>query len=118
MTGQGPTAARGMGLTPKQSELLAYIERHVAKRGRAPSYRQMARDLGRSLQGLYDTVSGLVERCRLRRSWGRLELVAPCLRPVFPPGHWEERARLKRAQYAREAGVFSDPRLALLAREV
>ena len=55
-------------LTPKQLELLKYIEGHVRKRGVSPSFDEMKDALGlKSKSGIHRLITGLEERGFIRR---------------------------------------------------
>lgn len=55
-------------LTPKQLELLKYIEGHVRKRGVSPSFDEMKEALGlKSKSGIHRLITGLEERGFIRR---------------------------------------------------
>lgn len=55
-------------LTPKQLELLKYIEGHIRKRGVSPSFDEMKDALGlKSKSGIHRLITGLEERGFIRR---------------------------------------------------
>lgn len=100
------TAARGMGLTPKARALLVYLSNCEF----CPSYREMREVVGLSSSGVQRLVAQLEERGYIRRLPNRaraIEVLVPAatrmLHVIYGPGHWEDRARLNRAEYAREA---------------
>lgn len=68
-------------LTQKQSELLEFIDRHLAERGISPTFDEMKVALGlRSKSGIARLLSGLEERGYIRRiaaRWRAIELVKP-----------------------------------------
>jgi repressor LexA len=97
----------GIGLTPRQADMLALITRYIAERGWAPTYREAMAELGiNSTSGIHRLVEALIERGRIRWEWGQLALIQPLAKPqlrvVFGPGHFEDRARINRARYALE----------------
>lgn len=57
-------------LSPKQSEILAYIEQEVARSGRPPTYRDIARHFGGAVGTVQDHVKALVKKGFLRKSEG------------------------------------------------
>jgi SOS-response transcriptional repressor LexA len=90
-----------LGLTPRQRELLAYI----SERELCPSFDEMRRALGyASKEGVGRILRALEERGYIRRLPNRARAIEVLQRPpggklrvIYGPGHWEDRARLKRA---------------------
>lgn len=60
-----------MGITPQQSEVLAFI-RQCQATGYTPSYREIGANTGRGLSKVKYIIDQLVERGRLRRLPGRV----------------------------------------------
>lgn len=54
-------------LTPKQQQVLDYLTRHMARRGKIPSLRQAARDLNVSHAAVAQTIKALEQKGRLLR---------------------------------------------------
>jgi SOS-response transcriptional repressor LexA len=95
-----------IGLTSRQAALLHYLERHpgasIEEMGRALGYSPNCKAI------ISYHLKGLEERGAIRRLKRRARSVEvlcpppkPELRVVYGPGHWGDRARLKRAEYAR-----------------
>ena len=56
-----------VGLTPRQLDLLEYLQDYIAREGHAPTYGQMSLDLKTSRAFAHKLVSGLIERGYARR---------------------------------------------------
>ena len=56
------------GLTSKQAQVLAYIQRWVQRTGQAPSYREIAAQLGVTVRAAYQHVQALERKGMLARS--------------------------------------------------
>jgi len=56
------------GLTPKQQDLLQFIERHIRRYGYAPSLHEMVEKTGKSLTAVHSLVNGLHRRGAISRT--------------------------------------------------
>jgi repressor LexA len=63
------------GLTARQQEVIKFIQRHVRRHDRAPTYREIARHIGRDVRAAYQHVQALERKGVLERSGGRIELL-------------------------------------------
>lgn len=65
-----------MGLTQRQSELLAFISRRIGETGIAPSFKEMAEALSiKSKSGVHRVIVVLEERGHIRRLAARLRAI-------------------------------------------
>lgn len=75
-----------MSLTPRQRDLLIYIDGHIKAQGCAPSYDEMCVAIGiASKSGIHRLVNGLEERGYLRRWYGRRRSIEVIRMPGDPP---------------------------------
>ena len=62
-------------LTRRQEAVVAFIQKHVRRRGRAPSYRRIARHIGRDVRAAYQHVQALERKGVLERRGGEIRLL-------------------------------------------
>jgi repressor LexA len=55
------------GLTARQETVVAFIQRHVRRHGKAPTYREIARHIGRDVRAAYQHVQALERKGVLER---------------------------------------------------
>lgn len=80
-------------LTPKQNNLLNYLKKEVKRRGRAPSLREAAEDLGVSHTAVAQMIKALESKGFLRRDgrYGRMiHLLAPDLKKATTEERWRQ----------------------------
>jgi len=78
-------------LTPKQNNFLNYLKKEIKRRGRAPSLREAAEDLGVSHTAVAQMIKALESKGFLRRDgrYGRMiHLLAPDLKKATTGEHW------------------------------
>jgi len=80
-------------LTPKQNNFLNYLKKEIKRRGRAPSLREAAEDLGVSHTAVAQMIKALESKGFLRRDgqYGRMiHLLAPDLKKATTGEHWRQ----------------------------
>ena len=80
-------------LTPKQNNFLNYLKKEIKRRGRAPSLREAAEDLGVSHTAVAQMIRALESKGFLRRDgrYGRMiHLLAPDLKKATTGEHWRQ----------------------------
>jgi repressor LexA len=80
-------------LTPKQNNVLNYLRKEIKRRGRAPSLREAAEDLGVSHTAVAQITNVLQSKGFLRRDgrYGRtIHLLAPDLKKATTEEHWRQ----------------------------
>ncbi len=63
------------GLTPLQQRVTEFIQREFRRNGEAPSYREIARHIGRDVRSAYQHVEALERKGVLERRGGQIELL-------------------------------------------
>lgn len=63
------------GLTARQEAVVEFIQRRFRRHGRAPSYREIARHIGRDVRTAYQHVEALERKGVLERAGGSIELL-------------------------------------------
>jgi repressor LexA len=63
------------GLTPRQQRVTKFIQREFRRNGEAPTYREIARHIGRDVRTAYQHVEALERKGILERRGGRIELL-------------------------------------------
>jgi repressor LexA len=63
------------GLTARQQEVAEFIQRRVRRKGQAPSYRDIARHIGRDVRAAYQHVEALERKGVLERVGGGIQLL-------------------------------------------
>ncbi|MBU0671025.1 MarR family transcriptional regulator, partial [Patescibacteria group bacterium] len=79
-------------LTPKQERVLGYLEEEIRQKGRSPSLRQAAADLGISHAAVSQFIQALESKGYLKKRgrYGRkLELLQKVRMPI-PDGNWRQ----------------------------
>jgi len=72
-----------IGLTPRQRDLLAFIEGFIARNGYGPSYDEMRAGIGIKGKGrIFELLTALEERGRIRRARASARAIE-----VLRPGH-------------------------------
>jgi repressor LexA len=95
-------------LTPRQHELLTFIDTYIRKRGSAPDFREMADALGlKSNTGVDRMLKALEERGFVRRLRRRARAIEVVRLPDAKPNIAVEAiAAIKLRKRAREAGLM------------
>jgi repressor LexA len=75
--------ARGRPLTPRQRAILDYIREHVAERGFAPSFGDIAKRFAfRSLATVHEHLVNLERKGHIRRAWNEARAIELVDAPV------------------------------------
>lgn len=95
-----------MGLTPRQQECLAYLRRHIAENGQAPTLRELMQGVGISSLGrVHELLSALEERGAIRRLHGRSRAIEIIDATPRPTGLAAYRTEELRAELARRGAL-------------
>ena len=63
------------GLTARQETVVAFLQRHFRRHGKAPTYREIARHIGRDVRAAYQHVQALERKGVLERRAGGIRLL-------------------------------------------